>query len=1569
MSLICPIKEILLNLLNSFLGGKGNKRLVFAIISIVVFTVFGIETFLASKVQAATGVRHVINFQGKVVNSNGTNVADGLYRFQFKIYTVSSGGAAVWTEDWDSGNKIQVTGGIFQAQLGTVTTLPGSIDFNTDNIYLGVTFHTDGEMTPRVQFATVPQAFNAEKVNGLTVTNTSDLPFSSTTILKIASGKTVVVNAGLTFSGTDTTTFTFPSTGGNVVTEDFAQTLTNKTIGSTGLTFSGASTDVTTVSNEDFTFAPNGSGDLILTSDFDSGVSIGSVNSNPAPLSVTGGIGNNAALIVNQLNSGNLFAASAAGVTKFEITSTGAITSQAYTNTGGIVYTTSTGLLSQTAGGTNGNCLTYTGGLPAWGACSGDGLWRSFQGAVSPVNDSFDLLVGSNATTSAKFAIIGVNNARGLQTASISGNLVMDAAGSLQTTLNQTLTIGGDTSGDLLLKSNNVFVLRAPGTANIFVGSNAGVAGLSGTNNVVLGGTAGNALAAGSRNTFIGDGAGQSNNGSDNTFVGRITGNAAGAGTNNAFFGTSTGTNNLGGSYNTFIGYGAGNVNTEGLYNTIVGTSADLVGNSLTNANAFGTQAIVAASNSLVLGGTGLYAVNVGIGTTIPLSALHVNGGNNGGRAAVIFNQTGVSSNDIFAASSSGTTKFVIKNDGTASTSASFVIDGSGALQATRNQTLTLGGGTTGSINISPLNGSGILNLNLASSNGLKINGTSGSTLASSNLCISDVTNGIVVGTTTCESGGSSNWVLSSSFGTLSPINNTLDLLWGGTATQSAKFAVLGIDGTNTPVASVSATTGANANKGIYISGDGSIQSVRNNNLVLGGNTTGNIQFRPLNSTGLVTLIHGDSGTGGLQLQTNETDATTKNARIKMGHFTNLEEPISILVGNNNGIDNNLFFGGGSGTENSATDIHLMTGATNTTLTGTTRMHISRQGNIGIGDSQYNAPSKLFVMGTYGVSPLAIFSETGTNDIFIASSGGTTKFTLKNDGTASTSASFVIDGSGALQATRNQTLTLGGDSTGNIVFKPGNSSASLSLSSNGAIGVNGSYGVSGQCLITSGSSAAPNWAGCSSGSSSNWLTLQSAQGTLYPVNTTLDMLWGGTATESATFRLTGNTAVAGTTSVASISANTSFAAFVIDQRGSGDFFTASSSGLTKFTITKEGGILASSGLTINKLGSLDIVKSTSGNNQVDSDFERTANGTPATLTNLDNSGGEISLSSGTVSGDGTITTGSQPVLPGAAGAGGHSILAQNGKYLVVRGGATTLYVYDSLANSFTTSSQVLNAAAGAGAMSLPRADGRYLVLHGGGATTNSIVDPTGTMAVGGSVASGAMNTGTNAFRRQNGRYLILRGGAAATQLWDPSAAATSFVTGPNPTGTIGAGSLVLARQNGTALVVIGGASAVTNVYNPFNGTITSTVPIGSFEVGPSLPTNCEINGAGSVALQKADGRYIILSKAGVSVEYDPATNTMGPCQAVGPAAALADGAHAIRLQDRRFLIFRGSGTTNAYIYDPATNTYSTHATSTSTQGAGAHSLQKADGTWMLVAGGSTTTNKYDSQLVMNGTYT
>lgn len=153
-----------------------------------------------------------INFQGKVTNTNGTNVSNGSYSFTFSIYTVSSGGSPVWSET----KSLTVTDGIFRTALGDSVALPGSVNFDTDTLYLGVTFHTDTEMSPRIRLTAVPYAFNSDTLDGLDSTallrsNTSTsyssgtLSFSTGTTLDVNAGATLDVNGGLSIADTDIT--------------------------------------------------------------------------------------------------------------------------------------------------------------------------------------------------------------------------------------------------------------------------------------------------------------------------------------------------------------------------------------------------------------------------------------------------------------------------------------------------------------------------------------------------------------------------------------------------------------------------------------------------------------------------------------------------------------------------------------------------------------------------------------------------------------------------------------------------------------------------------------------------------------------------------------------------------------------------------------------------------------------------------------------------------------------------------------------------------------------------------------------------------------------------------------------------------------------------------------------------------------------------------------------------------------------------------------------------------------------------------------------------------------------
>jgi hypothetical protein len=148
-------------------------------------------------------------------------------------------------------------------------------------------------------------------------------------------------------------------------------------------------------------------------------------------------------------------------------------------------------------------------------------------------------------------------------------------------------------------------------------------------NNTLFGYQAGQAATTGNNNTYIGYQSGYPNtSGQSNTAVGSNAMVANIGGSSNAALGYAALKANTTGGSNAAFGNSAGLTNTTGSNNTFVGTNADATTTGLTNASAVGANAKVATSNSLVLGGTGANSVNVGIGTTSPVTALQVVGTN-----------------------------------------------------------------------------------------------------------------------------------------------------------------------------------------------------------------------------------------------------------------------------------------------------------------------------------------------------------------------------------------------------------------------------------------------------------------------------------------------------------------------------------------------------------------------------------------------------------------------------------------------------------------------------------------------------------------------------------------------------------------------------------------------------------------------------------------------------------------------------------------------------------------------------------------------------------------------------
>lgn len=235
-------------------------------------------------------------------------------------------------------------------------------------------------------------------------------------------------------------------------------------------------------------------------------------------------------------------------------------------------------------------------------------------------------------------------------------------------------TFGGPlhlSQGSVIYKDNIPFIhnFEVPGTygTNTFVGKNAGNLAMTtvgnvydSSSNVAVGEYALSSLITGYNNVAIGAYA-MANTAdtmaSYNVAVGKSALNSNVIGQDSVAIGAGALKLQTGTGYNTAVGtYSLGKL-TTGIGNTALGWFAgdghDMVSTDerstvdtysmflghratrdssvptatpLTNANAIGYMAKVGASNTMVFGGTGAYAVNVGIGTTTPAVKLDVNG-------------------------------------------------------------------------------------------------------------------------------------------------------------------------------------------------------------------------------------------------------------------------------------------------------------------------------------------------------------------------------------------------------------------------------------------------------------------------------------------------------------------------------------------------------------------------------------------------------------------------------------------------------------------------------------------------------------------------------------------------------------------------------------------------------------------------------------------------------------------------------------------------------------------------------------------------------------------------------
>lgn len=102
-----------------------------------------------------------ISYQGRLLDSNGDPVSDNNYSVTFSIYSVASGGTALWSET----QSVSTASGLFATNLGLTNPLSEEY-FSGPTRYLGIQIGSDPEIVPRTLLTSVPFSHRVSTLDG-----------------------------------------------------------------------------------------------------------------------------------------------------------------------------------------------------------------------------------------------------------------------------------------------------------------------------------------------------------------------------------------------------------------------------------------------------------------------------------------------------------------------------------------------------------------------------------------------------------------------------------------------------------------------------------------------------------------------------------------------------------------------------------------------------------------------------------------------------------------------------------------------------------------------------------------------------------------------------------------------------------------------------------------------------------------------------------------------------------------------------------------------------------------------------------------------------------------------------------------------------------------------------------------------------------------------------------------------------------------------------------------------------------------------------------------------------------
>lgn len=185
---------------------------------------------LCAAVAAFGEVPRILTIQGKLTDSLGQPVPDGVQSVTFRLYDIETCGQG--TALWQEVQNVQTNGGIFNVNLGAVT--PITLSFDTQ-YWLGMQPPSCSEMCPRTRLTTAPYAVRAETAETVVdgAITTGKIADGAVDTAKIATGVTLttpIIGSFYRDAG-KTQLMTVPDTASDtLVTLGATQTLSNKTL-------------------------------------------------------------------------------------------------------------------------------------------------------------------------------------------------------------------------------------------------------------------------------------------------------------------------------------------------------------------------------------------------------------------------------------------------------------------------------------------------------------------------------------------------------------------------------------------------------------------------------------------------------------------------------------------------------------------------------------------------------------------------------------------------------------------------------------------------------------------------------------------------------------------------------------------------------------------------------------------------------------------------------------------------------------------------------------------------------------------------------------------------------------------------------------------------------------------------------------------------------------------------------------------------------------------------------------------------------------------------------------------